>query len=343
MLVRKVISLLCFMTSLLLFATCPKSTPNGSLISKLATDRGIFKLLAKSAGSYILGHDDRYITVVDADDSLSALCLSNQTTLRAIRILDNHNSPLRFTVEFQVKDPAFLNTANITLTDEQLKVLGSDYTSQLHNEFVAVQYNSTFLRKRKNDSTANSFEPAQKRQNAQGIPLLPVAPFLLPVAPLLPVSPPVIPLLQIPVVPLLPVSLLVPVAPFLSVAESLIRDFTIGEFTRLLFPRPKETTPTVTPNQGICVLPPKAYDLHALSFHPAIDSYRMNFSMPGQDRKIEALISTTEILQFPNGKEAIHKYNDLHKPQRPSVVAPSMDHPVAVYFSFINHILSTFL
>jgi hypothetical protein len=332
------------MASHLLFATCPKSTPNGSLISNLATDRGTFKLLAKCAGSYVLGHDDRYITVVDADDSLSALCLSNKTTLRATRILANLKSPLRFTVEFQVTDPLY--TASITLTDEQLNVLGSDYTNQMHNEFVAVQHNSTFL-KRKNDSTANSFEPAQKRQNAQGIPLLPVAPLLLPVAPLLPVSPPVIPLLQIPVVPLLPVSLLVPVAPFLSVAESLIRDFTIGEFTRLLFPRPKETTPTVTPNQGICALPPKAYDLHALSFHPAIDSYRMNFSMPGQDRKIEALISTTEILQFPNGKEAIHKYNDLHKPQRASTVAstvvPPMDHPVAVYFSFINHILSTFL
>ena len=158
MLVRKVISLLCLMTSLLLFATCPKSTPNGSLISKLATDRGIFKLLAKGAGSYILGHDDRYITVVDADGSLSALCLSNKTTLRATRILANHKSPLRYTVEFQVTDP--LCTASITLTDEQLKVLGSDYASQLHNEFVAVQFNSTYL-KRKNDSTANSLEPVK--------------------------------------------------------------------------------------------------------------------------------------------------------------------------------------
>ena len=278
MLLRKVVSLLCVMTSLLLFATCPKSTPNGSLLSNLATDSGTFKLLGKRGGTYVLGHANQYITVVDTDDTLSALCLSNQTTLRAIRILANLKSPLRFTVEFQVKDPSFLNTARITLTDEQLKVLGTEYTIQLYNDYntsqlqvVAVQYNSTIL-KRKNDSTANYLEPAHKRQNAQEIPLLPV-------------------------VPLLP----------------------------------------VTPNQGLCVLSPKAYNLHAMSFHPAIDSYIMNFSMPGQDRKIEGLISTSEILQFPNGKEAIQKYNDLHKPKKLPVAAPPIDHPVAVYFSFLNH------
>jgi hypothetical protein len=106
--VRKVLSLFCFMlmNSLLLFSTCPKSTPNGSLISNLATERGTFKVLAKSARTYILGHHGRYITVVDTENCLSALCLSNQTTLRAIRILANLKSPLRFTVDFQVKDPA---------------------------------------------------------------------------------------------------------------------------------------------------------------------------------------------------------------------------------------------
>ena len=153
------------MASHLLFATCPKSTPNGSLLSNLATDRGTFKLLAKSAESYILGHNDQYITVSDTDKSLSALWLSNKTTLRATRILANHKSPLRFTVEFQVTDPLY--TASITLTDEQLKVLGTNYASQLHNEFAAVQFNSTYL-KRKNDSTANSLEPVQKRQKRAG-------------------------------------------------------------------------------------------------------------------------------------------------------------------------------
>ncbi len=41
------------------YSSRPKSNPNGSLISNLATDRGTFKLLAKSARTYIIGHDDR--------------------------------------------------------------------------------------------------------------------------------------------------------------------------------------------------------------------------------------------------------------------------------------------
>ncbi len=97
MLVCKVISLLCLMASL--FATCPKSTPNGSLLSKLATDCGTFKLLGKRGGTYIQGHDDQCITVVDTNDSLSALSLSNQTTLSATRILGKLRSSRTSTVE----------------------------------------------------------------------------------------------------------------------------------------------------------------------------------------------------------------------------------------------------
>jgi hypothetical protein len=390
--VRKVLSLFCFMlmNSLLLFSTCPKSTPNGSLISNLATERGTFKVLAKSARTYILGHHGRYITVVDTESCLSALCLSNQTTLRAIRILTNLKSPLRFTVDFQVKDPAFVDTASITLTDEQLNVLGADYTSQLHNEFAADQYNSTFL-KRKNDSPVNFLEPAQKRQNV----LLPVASLLLadpvlpmlPVAPLLPVSPPPVPdAPSLPVSPVLDpaVSPVLPAAPLLTVAASPYNDrvidkilsyntkkesylvrfmepcktkttelvvskfdlmrlrggyYAIGEYTRLLFTRPKETTPTslrvsdtvqATPDQGLCGLPPKACNLHAVNFHPKVDKYTMNFSVPGQDSIITRLISTSELLQFPNGKEAIQVYTDLHKPKKLPVAPPPIDHPAGI-------------
>jgi hypothetical protein len=368
------------MNSLLLFSTCPKSIPNGTLISNLATDRGTFKVLAKSARTYILGHNDRYITVVDTDNSLSALDLSNQTTLRVIRIIANLKSPLRFTVDFQVKDPAFVDAeaASITLTDEQLKVLGADYNSQLHNEFAADQYNSTFL-KRKNDSTVNLLEPAHKRQNA----LLPVAllfltdpVFPVPAAPLLPVSP-------LPDIPLLPVSpVVLPAAPLLPVSpikdrvidtilsyntkqesylvrfmepcktkttELVVSKFdlmrlrggyyAIGEYTRFMFTRPKETTATLlrvsdtaqaTPDQGLCGLPPKAYDLHAVDFHPKVDKYTMNFSVPGQDSKITELISTSELLQFPNGKEAIQVYTDLHKPKKLPVAPPPIDHPAGI-------------
>ena len=120
------------MASYLLFATCPKSIPNGALLSKLATDSGTFKLLGKAGGTYILGHEDCYISVVDKDSSLSALHLTNQTTLKATRIVGKFNASRSFTVEFQVNDPSFLNTASVfTLTEEQFKVLGVDYTTQL--------------------------------------------------------------------------------------------------------------------------------------------------------------------------------------------------------------------
>ena len=381
MLVRKIVSLFCLMNSLLLFSTCPKSTPNGSLISNLSTDRGTFKLLAKSARTCILGHNDRYITVVDTDSSLSGLCLSNQTTLKAIRILANLKSPLRFTVDFKVKDPP-VDTVSITLTDAQLNVLGADYTSQLHSEFAADQFNSTFLKRR---SEVNLTEPAQKRHNGSlpvasvlGDPVLPMS--ASPVAPLLPVSlfpVPVAPLLPVPDTPLLlpdPVLPVLPVAPLpvadapfvpVTVAASPYNDrvidtilsydtkqenyfvrfmepcktkttelvvskfdlmrlrggyYAIGEYTRFLYTRPKEATATpplrvstTTPEQGLCGLPPKAYNLHAVKFHPQVDKYTMNFSVPGQDSKITKLISTSELLQIPNGKEVIQVYADLHK------------------------------
>ncbi len=222
---------------------------------------------------------------------------------------------------------------SITLTDEQLKVLGADYNNQLHSEFAADQYNSTFL-KRKNNSTVNLLEPVQKRQNA----LLPVAllfladpVFPVPAAPLLPVSP-------LPDIPLLPVAPLLPVSPVLPA---------IGEYTRLgfmfKFTRSKEATDTplrvsdttqTTPDQGLCGLPTKAYNLHAVDFHPKVNKYTMNFSVPGQDSKITELISTSELLQFPNGKEAIQVYADLHKPKKFPVAPPSTPIDLAVYFFF---------
>ncbi len=94
MLLRTVISLICLMASHFLFATCPKTIPNGALLSKLATDSGTFKLLGKTGGTYILGYQDRYISVVDNDNSLSALNLSNLTTLKAIRILGKINASI---------------------------------------------------------------------------------------------------------------------------------------------------------------------------------------------------------------------------------------------------------
>ena len=59
--------------------------------------------------------------------------------------------------------------------------------------------------------------------------------------------------------------------------------------------------------------PQKAYNLHAVNFHPKVDKYTMNFSVPGQDSIITELISTSELLQIPNGKEAIQVHTDLHK------------------------------
>ncbi len=38
-------------------------------------------------------------------------------------------------------------------------------------------------------------------------------------------------------------------------------------------------TVQATPDQGICGLPPKAFNLHAVNFHPKVDMYTMNFSV----------------------------------------------------------------
>ena len=346
------------MTSLLLFATSPKTTPNGSLLSKLATDCGTFNLLAKGGETYVLGHDDRYITVVDADDSLSALCLSNQTTLRAIRILANLKSPLRFTVEFQVKDPAFLTTASITLTDEQLKVLGTDYASQLHNEFVAVQYNSTFQKRKAyadQDSTVNLLEPAPKRQNGQGIlaaSLLLVDP-LLPVIPLLPVTPdPLLPvslLLPFSTSPIIPVSPLRPVSPLstdvfdLRVLSLHNMHADMDRYTYKVSYREPGNTKMMEKKISMhelleCPGGTKAFEtyyngslskkpkndyrkLKALCFNADLSTYTVSYLEEGKIKKTEKLMTTAQILDLPGGPEAIEKYKALYvDPTAPRII-----------------------
>ena len=298
------------MASYLLFATCPKSIPNGALLSKLATDSGTFKLLGKAGGTYILGHEDCYISVVDKDSSLSALHLTNQTTLKATRIVGKFNASRSFTVEFQVNDPSFLNTASVfTLTEEQFKVLGVDYTTQLNNDFIANRRDCSTGQKRKicadEDSTANSLDHGQKRQNVQEISLPP------------------------PPLPFFSFGISVP----FNCAVPEMRDYTSQRKPNLPVtpsPVPSNMTDTVLPTPiqsdcpGPCVFPPKARDLRALSFQPNLDTYTISYRVKSNGKKIEKQATTLEITNFPGGLAAIEDYKKLYEPKLKKLPVPAL-------------------
>ena len=325
-----VVSLICFMSSHLLFATCPKSFPNGALISKLATDSGTFKLLGgKGGGTYILGHEDCYVSVVNIDNSMSALHLTNQTTLKATRIVGKINASRSFTVEFQVNDPSFLNTTSVfTLTEEQFKVLGVDYTTRLNNDFIAHRDCST-VQKRKAcadvDSTANCLDHLQKRQNVQKTSLPPPPyPFLsfgLSVPFNCAVPDPIIPINHHRLLKILDynehqesytVTFMEPnktelTTEILTKTELLKLPggrYIIGDYTRFLFMQRKLNVPVTpspdvppvvpTPIQSLCVLPPEARDLRVLSFQANLDSYMISYRVKSKKtgRKIEKQVTT---------------------------------------------------
>jgi hypothetical protein len=346
------------MASHLLFATCPKNIPNGSLISKLATESGTFKLLGKTGGTYVLGHEDRYISVVDNDSSLSALHLSNLTTLKATRIVDKFNASRSFTVEFQINDPSILNTASVlhgvfTLTEEQFKVLGVDYTTQLNNNFIASRRDCSTGQKRKicaeEDSTAG-----HKRQNVQvtSLPPPPI-PFLcmgISVPFNCSVPDPIIPINHYRLLKILDydasqesytVSFMEPSKTMLTTKiltkANLMKlpggSFLIGDYTRFLFMQRKVNVPGLvasnvsdtvlpTPIQSPCVLPPKAYDLRALSFQANLSTYTMSYRVKGQKHKIEKQVTTQEIMKFPGGPSAIEAYIKLYTPKLKKPPAP---------------------
>ena len=349
-----VINLICLMASHLLFDTCPKSIPNGTLISKLATDSGTFKLLGKGGGTYILGHEDRYISVVDNDNSLSALQLTNLTTLKATHIVAKFNASRSFTVEFQVNDPSFHNTASVlTLTEEQLKVLGVDYTTQLNNDFIARRDRSTGQKRKvcDVDSTVNSLDRVQKRQNVQevSVPLLPPPFFGLGISVPLncAVPEPIVPINHYRLLKILDynastesytVSFMEPNKTMFTTEILTKTDlmklpggrFLIGDYTRFLFLQRKpnipatpspvasnkampDTVPTTIPSP--CVFPPKARDLRVLSYQAILDTYTINYRVKSYGKKIEKQATTLEITNFPGGLAAIDNYKKLYEPK----------------------------
>jgi hypothetical protein len=347
------------MASHLLFATCPKSFPNGALISKLATDSGTFKLLGKAGGTYILGYEDRYISVVDNDNSLSAVPLSNLTTLKATRIVSKLNASRSFTVEFQVNDPSFHKSV-FTLTEEQFKVLGVDYATQLNNNFIASRRDCSTGQKRKAcadvDSTANSFDQ-QKRQNVQESSLpLPPLPFLcmgVSVPLNCSVPDPTIPINHYRLLKILDynvsnqsytVSFMEPnktnlTTKLLTKTELMMLPggrYVIGDYTRFLFMQRKPNVPATpssvarnmpdivsTPIQSLCVFPPKARDFRVLSFQANLDTYTISYRVKSNAKKIEKQATTLEITNFPGGLTAIEEYKKLYepKPKKPPVPA----------------------
>jgi hypothetical protein len=347
------------MASHLLFDTCPKSIPNGTLISKLATDSGTFKLLGgKAGGTYILGHEDRYISVVDNDNSLSVLHLSNLTTLKATRIVSKFNASRSFTVEFKVNDPSFLTTVSVlTLTEEQFKVLGVDYTTQLNNDFIARRDRST-AQKRKAcadvDSTANSLDRVQKRQNVQEIsqPLPPPPFFGLGISVPLncAVSDPIIPINHHRLLKILDynanqesytVSFMEPNKTMFTTEILTKTDllklpggrYLIGDYTHFLFMQRKPSVPAaVTPSpvatnvsiQSPSVLPPKARDLRALSFQANLDTYTISYRVKSNGKKTEKQVTTLEMTNFPGGLAAIEDYKKLYAPKLKKLPVPAL-------------------
>jgi hypothetical protein len=353
------------MASHLLFATCPKTIPNGALLSKLATDSGTFKLLGKGGGTYILGHEDRYISVVDTDNSLSALHLSNKTTLKATRIVGKFNASRSFTVEFKVNDPSFefINNVSVfTLTEEQFKVLGVDYTTQLNNDFIARRDCSTG-QKRKTcadvDSTANPLDHVQKRQNVQETSLpLPPLPFLcfgISVPLNCDVPDPIIPDNHHRQLKILDynashesytVSFMEPNKAKLTTEILTKTDlmklpggrYLIGDYTRFLFMQRKLNVPVTsspvannvpdtvfsTQIQSLCVLPPQVRDLQALSFQANLDTYLISYRVKSTGKKIEKQVTTLEMTNFPGGLAAIENYKKLYEPKHNKLPVPAL-------------------
>jgi hypothetical protein len=347
------------MASHFLFATCPKTIPNGALLSKLATDSGTFKLLGKTGGTYILGYQDRYISVVDNDKTLSALTLSNLTTLKAIRILGKINASRSFTVEFQINDPSFVSV--FTLTEEQFKVLGVDYATQLNNDFIASRRDCSTGQKRKvcadEDSTANSLDHhVQKRQNVQDISLpLPPPPFIclgISVPFNCAIPDPIIPINHYRLLKILDynesqesytVSFMEPNKTNLTTEILTKTDlmklpggrFLIGDYTRFLFMQRKlnvpatpspvaSKLPTSTPIQSPCVLPSNARDLRALSFQPNLDTYTISYRVKSNGKKIEKQVTTLEITNIPGGLAAIEDYKKLYEPKLKKLPVPAL-------------------
>jgi hypothetical protein len=114
--------------------------------------------------------------------------------------------------------------------------------------------------------------------------------------------------------------------------------YLIGDYTRFLFMQRKLNVPVTpspvasnvpdtvfpTPIQSLCVLPPKACDLRALSYQANLDTYTINYRVKGTRKKIEKQVTTLELTNFPEGLAAIEDYKKLYEPKHIKLPVPAL-------------------